>query len=58
MRNMSQTNQTIQEKVESVVEKMNDIIDDEDMREHMVAILYDLTGMMTNTERAQLAEKL
>ena len=58
MRNMSQTKQTIQEKVESVVDKMNDLIDDADMRDHMVAILFDLTGMMTNTERSELTQKL
>ena len=45
-----------QEKINAIVDKMIGLIDDADMMESIVDIVYDLTGVMTNTQRAKLAE--
>jgi len=44
--------------IEAVVNKMIALIDEADLMEHIVEIVYDLTGMMTNSQRVELLEKL
>lgn len=46
------------EKIEKIVNQMIELIDNEDMMEDILEIVYDLTGTMTNSQRAELAERL